>query len=362
MTIQYKVGLNAPNLREDVRRIQNLLNRALKTFPRIHGAYKPLADDGKCGKLTLEAIKVFQEKIMGFRYPDQVVDPGGKTWKKLNGNVPDVSTLSVKASEWSSSSIQSWLNEQIPQSVIQQYHDVDRRLNILSARPATRLAKLPNQSGSTKDRSVIAFRQGDERWGASKLGFGNGTIHQYGCTMTSLTMAATYLGSANSHWPENMQPSQLTPLVANEILKKAQAFQPGTVNMYVTLGAKALGMEGKDSGVGIRIQQSDLQSIDHCLQKGGLVLAHVDYKKDWIGDHWILISRKNSQGEYQAIDPTYGKHMILYASPDGGIPVQPHVVLYGRNSSWIDKTPENVKRYRVVRYLTLHDAKEKNGG
>ncbi len=290
---------------------------------------------------------------MGYQYPDQVVDPGGKTWKKLNGNVPSVDTLSVKASEWNLSSVQAWLNELIPQSVIDQYHMIERELKSLVAGPAKA------ESLSSKGRSIAVFRQGDKRWGSTKLGFGSGTIHGYGCTMTSLTMAATYIGSANSHWPENLQPSQLTPLIANKILKKAQAFQPGTVNMYVARGAQALGMKGKDSGIGTKIQQSDLQTIDQCLRQGGLVLAHVDYKKDWIGDHWILISKKMSAGEYQAIDPTYGKHMTLYGSPDGGVQAQSHVVLYGRNSSWVDKTPENVKRYRVVRYLTLHEADTK---
>ncbi|WP_231759383.1 peptidoglycan-binding domain-containing protein [Microbulbifer elongatus] len=62
MTIQYKVGRKAPNKREDVRCIQQLLNRALKQFPSIRGGFKPLTEDGVCGNLTLEAIKVFQTK------------------------------------------------------------------------------------------------------------------------------------------------------------------------------------------------------------------------------------------------------------------------------------------------------------
>ena len=351
MAIQYKVGLRAPNKREDVLSVQCLLNQALKNFPRIRGGFKPLTEDGLCGQRTLDAIKAFQIKVMGFSYPDLVVDPGGKTWKKLNGNVPSVDTLSVKASEWSCSSIQAWLNELIPQSVIDQYREVERQLQSLNATPTT----VPASGEVENGRQISVFRQGDTRWGATKLGFGSGTIHRYGCTMTSLTMAATYIGSPNRHWPENVQPSQLTPLIANKILKNAQAFQAGTVNMYVAAGAKALGMKGEDSGVRTRIQQSDLQSINLCLRQGGLVLAHVDYKKDWIGDHWILITKNMSEGEYQAIDPTYGKYMTLYGTPDGGVATQAHVVLYGRRSSWIDKTPENVKQYRVVRYLTLHE-------
>lgn len=38
--------------------------------------------DGKCGSGLISAIKSFQKTALGFKTPDGIVDPGGKTWAK----------------------------------------------------------------------------------------------------------------------------------------------------------------------------------------------------------------------------------------------------------------------------------------
>ena len=183
-----------------------------------------------------------------------------------------------------------------------------------------------------------------------------GTIHGYGCAMTSLTMAATYMGARTRHWPINLKPSQLTPDIANNIIKKAGSFSKGSYMLWIVGGAIALGMDAKDSGVGQKIKSSDRLKIDEAL-KTGLVLVHINYKKDWIGDHWILLTHKNSTGAYVAIDPAYGKNIQLYASPDAGTPKKDHILLYGRSSSAeasaSQKVKDKIKQYELVRFVTL---------
>ncbi|MFV8781673.1 hypothetical protein ACNKU7_04545 [Microbulbifer sp. SA54] len=354
MGISAKVGHRAANRRNDVIVVQELLNSAVRRFPVLNGGSGALAVDGDCGALTLNAIEAFQRKVLHFNYPDRVVDPGGKTWKKLNANIESPQQVTNSSQSWNFQSVVKWLDEQVPQSVIDQYSFFERSLLDLFSGD-----EVQGNSAAVAP-AVTPFRQGDERWGKKPLGFGGGTIHGYGCAMTSLTMAATYLGSRTKYWPAGQQPDKLTPLIVNNILKSSNAFTKGSYILWIVGGAKALGMTGQDSGIGQELAQEAVHSIDACLKEGGLVLAHVDYKKDWVGDHWILITQKRSNGEYVAIDPAYGKALALYTTPDGGVKAKSHVLLYGRASSFIDTTPENVKNYRVVRYVTLKTSVAEN--
>lgn len=355
MGISAKVGYLAPNRYGDVTVVQELLNGAVRRFSVLNGLWAPLVVDGACGSLTLNAIKLFQQKVLHFQYPDRVVDPGGKTWKKLNANLESPQQMRAVSQSWNFQDTLRWLDEQVPRAVIEQYSfyekdllnfldDDDDQENCSSNSASTA------PSGAPK---ITPLRQGDPRWGKKALGFGGGTIHAYGCAMVSLTMAATYLGSRTKYWPAGQQPEKLKPLVVNSILKSAGTFAKGSYSLWIEGGAKALGMIGQDSGIGKKLAQEAVQSIDKCLMAGGLVVVHVDYKKNWKGDHWILITQKNSCGEYLALDPAYGRLLNLYSTPDGNVTAKAHVLLYGRASSMIDRTPENVKNYRVVRYVTL---------
>jgi hypothetical protein len=65
------------NVRNDVRLVQKLLNE------HDLSPLRPLDVDGVVGNHTLAAIRHFQEKKVGMRYPDERVDPGGNTIRHL---------------------------------------------------------------------------------------------------------------------------------------------------------------------------------------------------------------------------------------------------------------------------------------
>lgn len=361
--IKASVGHNGTNLNSDVKITQGLLNDALKRLSVIHQAFAPLGEDGRCGKLTIEAIYQFQLKVMKTRQPDKRIDPGKRTWKRLNQNIEQRTQLQCRsfAQKPVVESYSQWLSSTLPMSFLessQKYlKDLHSFFEIPRVENVSTGNKNPAQKITTTKTGVKKFRQGDSRWGKQLLGESTtGTIHGYGCAMTSLTMAATYMGARTKHWPTNLKPSQLTPDVANNIIKKAGAYTKGSYMLWIVGGAKALGMDATDSGIGKEIKPTDSIKIDATL-KTGLVLAHVNYKKNWIGDHWILLTDKTSTGSYTAIDPAYGKNIQLYSSPEAGTAKKDHVLLYGRSSSAgssaSQKVQNKLKQYELVRFVVL---------
>jgi len=75
------VGQNGVNRSNDVRLVQRLLNAHLPI------PLAPLVEDGKCGPKTIFAIKTYQQRVLGMNPPDGRVDPGGRTFRSLSGQV-----------------------------------------------------------------------------------------------------------------------------------------------------------------------------------------------------------------------------------------------------------------------------------
>lgn len=87
--INRSVGNGGANSADDVRTIQARLNEVMPP------GKARLTVDGKCGPLTIGAIREFQTVACGMRWPDGRVDPGGKTITALSdeaasraGNAP----------------------------------------------------------------------------------------------------------------------------------------------------------------------------------------------------------------------------------------------------------------------------------
>jgi hypothetical protein len=79
--IKFAVGAQpgAINNRSDVEIIQKLLNeKAVKV------GYPMITVNGVVSPQMIQAIRTFQQKVVGLRSPDGRVDPGGKTLAKLN--------------------------------------------------------------------------------------------------------------------------------------------------------------------------------------------------------------------------------------------------------------------------------------
>jgi hypothetical protein len=260
LTIQLPVGRNGTNKRDDVLVVQELINQAMLREPAFKAAVPVFLEvDGRFGGKTEAAIVAFQRSVLKWSGAavDGTVNPGRQTWKALNGNVPALNQI--------------------------------KRIN-----------------------GFVAFRQG--KYSGVTLGSGTLTISGYGCAMCTLTMAATSIGTRTKHWPKGVSPSELTPLVVNEILKKGGAFTDSSLSMPTA--AAALGMEYEEFGRTSPLGDDDLGTIEEHLSAGLPVAAHVDYKDNehgdvTLGDHWILLVARFGNGIYQAIDPATGDALRL---------------------------------------------------
>jgi hypothetical protein len=79
--ISKTVGKGGKNEPADVKVVQELLNK----FTKI-GEYSKVDVSGQVDDKTLAAIAAFQEKVVGMRRADKLVEPGKNTIKKLNEN------------------------------------------------------------------------------------------------------------------------------------------------------------------------------------------------------------------------------------------------------------------------------------
>lgn len=80
-TISASVGQGGKNVKADVITVQELIN---KVPPDKGGPQHPLKVDGLAWTKTIAAVKRFQSISMGHKWPDGRVDPGGKTFMRLN--------------------------------------------------------------------------------------------------------------------------------------------------------------------------------------------------------------------------------------------------------------------------------------
>lgn len=78
--IRSSVGRSGRNTRRDTEIVQTLLNNHLTSIGRKH----PLAEDGRAGDKTINAIVRFQQRVVGTHQPDGRVDPNGRTIRALN--------------------------------------------------------------------------------------------------------------------------------------------------------------------------------------------------------------------------------------------------------------------------------------
>jgi peptidoglycan hydrolase-like protein with peptidoglycan-binding domain len=314
-SIRFPVGQQGVNKAEDVCVIQQLLNEALLRETKFQSAgIKKLSVDGKCGPLTRKAIQAFQEKVLGWsgNAVDGTVHPGRKTWQSLNGNVSSTAQIKV-----------------------------------------TSVAGRPN---TIEGYSV--FKQGDKEWGKEHLGCGDHTIHQWGCAMCTLTMAATLIGSPTDDWPENLRPSNLNPSVTNGILRKARAFSGSSLNM--PRAANALGMTYEEYGKATPTKPEDVAIIQANVQAGYPVAANVAYGGSTTGRHWILIVKRHSDGSFGCIDPAYGSGVQLTSNPTcsgaGLASKKKETIARGVLYGFGNGGSPNQQQYVVVRFACLSPA------
>jgi hypothetical protein len=141
------------NIRDDVKFVQQLLNRVIPTHQKLTAAGLGKLDvDGSCGALATGTIERFQQLVLGWSGcgVDGTVAPNRTTWKALKGNVDAPSKIKSIRKESS-----MWVS------------------------------------------SYATFRQGDYN---QKLGDStSGTIAVYGCAIGTVTMAATCIGARSQY-------------------------------------------------------------------------------------------------------------------------------------------------------------------
>lgn len=347
MDIKLSVGKGGKNTPTDTRVVQTLLNQQRSHNSQFATAVsKPLDVDGRCGAKTIEAITSFQSVVLKWRPQscDGLVSPGRKTISALNGSngsLNCVMALPVNASGYSGFNLESFLSSYAPPVP---------QLGPVGAAGATPAA----QSTSNAAESFTSFKQGNYK--GETLGSGSLSMSGYGCALCTLTMAATHIGSRTSHWPDGLMPKDLTPVKANSILIKGGGFSGSLIIMKT--GATALGMDYVEYGRGSNLGDADYSRIAAHVQAGKPVAAHVDYKKSANGDHWILITKKNGDGSFTAIDPATGKTCTLRRPKDD--PENLRLKDRGENgkvavlAGWPDGGgSSNQQKYNVVRYGLL---------
>jgi hypothetical protein len=145
---------------------------------------------------------------------------------------------------------------------------------------------------------VLAFvrlRQGDPRWGGKLLGQSDKTtIAGAGCLLTTLTMARNaFYGST------------MTPDVANDLILQRGGFSGPNLLSGTGKPAEALGMVTPPNAL-LREQSSFAalgQLAGEILDRGGIPVIHVTYDGDFVGDHFLLVSKRLAGGNFEAVDP-----------------------------------------------------------
>lgn len=150
-------------------------------------------------------------------------------------------------------------------------------------------------------------------WALKALGNGDNTFAAAACVFMSILMAF------NAFNPD----TPLDPLTANDLLKKANAFLPGSSAMNSQRGANALGMSMPDNeriidsgGPLTAVKLNSMRNIiDNCLARGGLVLFRVDHDRDLnlVGDHSTLIYGRSGD-TYLCADPALAETIKINRS------------------------------------------------
>ncbi len=387
--IQSSVGLKGANLADDVMLVQERLNAARDIEPVFGELVKELIADGKCGRMTLTAIVNYQAKVVLLAKPDGRIDPGGRTWKKLNEchrTVEDIPVMEAPRSSvdwWSDfffDATESYLGKQL-ESTLDYFSQLftwdadsqsDEMDDASEASPATvDVVRTYNQVAQPK--AYVSFNQNvyKERIGESKTS----TIAKIGCLLTSLTMAATVFGKRSALWPPGLKPVDLTPPDSNQILLAAGAFDGGA--LFVDRAARALGMSCKQygwdlvNGGHLPLSDTDYGKLVEHVDDGLPVIAHVDYfkankvtkdacgedKSHPSGDHWVLITHKEN-ANFSAIDPAGGTRIVLGRNAEMSIRESQLGSQVGNTravlwSEHIGVSTASSKHYRVVRFGLL---------
>ena len=133
-----------------------------------------------------------------------------------------------------------------------------------------------------------AFRQDDPKWGSRTLGKTNDSLSEYGCTLTSVAIAAS-----------NLLKTKISPAEMNTRLTNSGGYTKTGLLKWghvstVTNGKLHAAMSTSPSH----------EAITQCMQDGGYPIIKID--RDARINHWVVIVGK-SEGDYFIRDPRAGQ-------------------------------------------------------
>lgn len=132
--------------------------------------------------------------------------------------------------------------------------------------------------------------QQDPRWKDDVLGQGPLTIGKYGCLLTCMAMVANHYGFEE------------TPASLNEKMVSVGGFQGSLVVTWMV--PKVLPGFSREVYIGCRDDPAPLPKIDAYLSQGKPVVVEIDCSPDdGLQNHWVVLTRKTSNGDYVMFDP-----------------------------------------------------------
>lgn len=138
------------------------------------------------------------------------------------------------------------------------------------------------------------YSQRDDPWKDDKLGFGNTTIGQYGCVITSMAMMLSHAMNA-----------EITPPLVNEGMVRVKGFtgENGNEVLWAYL-ARAFPAIQFISYNHYETTAAPTDYIDAALSHGDYIIVRVDHNLNTsdVDDHFILITGGN-EDQYTIHDP-----------------------------------------------------------
>lgn len=159
-----------------------------------------------------------------------------------------------------------------------------------------------------------AYAQGsDMPWAADRMGQSSKSMQKSGCAVSAVAMALSGITG------RTITPGELNAHLSGESVKGYTG--SGDIRDWKPMGHVA-GLDVKVTRQAEKTFNAD--RIDAQLAKGRPVVVQVEYKNsngtpgyDGKGDHWILVTGRDANGQYQANDPAGGQMITLHRNEKG---------------------------------------------
>lgn len=132
-----------------------------------------------------------------------------------------------------------------------------------------------------------AFRQDDPKWGTHTLGKTKDSLSEYGCTLTSVAIAAS-----------NLLKTEISPAEMNTRLTDVEGYTKNGLLIWRHVGTATNGKLHATMSTA-----PSHETINRCMESGGYPIIKID--RDQRINHWVVIVGK-SEGDYFIRDPRIG--------------------------------------------------------